>query len=58
LKDKTTIENDTTGPMGMEAFTDVREFVEGVDFTDKTVYVIPYGGSVVPMVKDEKNPHA
>lgn len=47
----TTIDGDTTGPMGMEAFTDAAEFVKGVDFTDKKVYVIPYGGSVVPMVK-------
>jgi len=37
--------------MGMQAFSDVTEFVSGVDFTDKKVYVIPYGGSVVPMVK-------
>ena len=50
----TTIDKDTTGPMGMQAFTDAKEFVNGVDFTDKTVYIIPYGGSVVPMVKTEK----
>ena len=37
--------------MGMKAFTDAAEFVSGIDFTDKKVYVIPYGGSVVPMVK-------
>ena len=47
----TTIESDTTEPMGMQAFTDAGELVKGVDFTDKTVYIIPYGGSVVPMVK-------
>ncbi len=47
----TTIEGETTGPMGMQAFTDAHEFVKGVDFTNKTVYIIPYGGSVVPMVK-------
>ncbi len=47
----TTIESDTTGPMGMTACTDVAGLLEGVDFTGKTVYVIPYGGSVVPMVK-------
>jgi nickel-dependent lactate racemase len=50
----TTIDKDTTGPMGMQAFTDVKEFGSGVDFTEKTVYIIPYGGSVVPMVKTEK----
>ena len=36
--------------MGMDAFADAAEFVKGVYFTDKKVYVIPYGGSVVPMV--------
>lgn len=47
----TTIDNDTTQPMGMTAYTDPVEFIKGVDFTGKRVYVIPYGGSVVPMVK-------
>ena len=47
----TTIENSITEPMGMKAFTDVSEFVKGIDFTDKSVYVIPSGGSVVPMVR-------
>lgn len=47
----TTIDNDTTEPMGMKAYTDPSEFVKNVDFTGKTVYVIPFGGSVVPMIK-------
>lgn len=47
----TTIDNDTTKPMGMTAYTDVSELMKGVDFTNKTVYIIPYGGSVVPMVE-------
>ncbi len=47
----TTIDNDVTKPMGMTAYTDAAEFVKEVDFTDKTVYIMPYGGSVVPMVK-------
>lgn len=47
----TTIGNDVTKPMGMTAYTDAAEFVKGIDFTDKTVYIMPYGGSVVPMVK-------
>ena len=37
--------------MGMTAYTDVAELMRGIDFTDKTVYIIPYGGSVVPMVE-------
>ena len=47
----TTIDNDTTYPMGMQAYTDARKLLEGIDFTDKLVYIIPYGGSVVPMVR-------
>jgi len=47
----TTIDNDTTEPMGMKAFTDASAFAQGIDFTGKSVYVIPYGGSVVPMVE-------
>ena len=47
----TTIDNDTAQPMGMNAFTDAADFVQGIDFTGKRVYVIPYGGSVVPMVR-------
>ncbi len=54
----TTIDGETTGPMGMQAFNDVKEFVKDVDFTNKTVYIIPYGGSVVPMVKGVGNPCA
>ena len=47
----TTIDNDTTEPMGMKAFSDASSFTQGIDFTGKSVYVIPYGGSVVPMVE-------
>lgn len=47
----TLIDNETTEPMGMNAYTDVESLMEGVDFTDKKVYVMPYGGSVVPMLK-------
>ena len=50
----TTIGNDTTEPMGMKAYTDPREFVKDLDFAGKSVYVIPYGGSVVPMVDARK----
>ena len=47
----TTIGNDTAQPMGMTAYSDVSELMKGVNFTNKTVYIIPYGGSVVPMVQ-------
>ncbi len=48
----TTIESDTTEPMGMKSYRDAAKFAEGIDFTGKSVYVIPYGGSVVPMVRN------
>ncbi len=48
----TTIGRDTAGPMGMEAYTDLEEMLAGVDFTGKSVYVIPNGGSVVPVLAE------
>lgn len=45
----TTIDADTLRPMGMDAYTDVKALMDGVDFTGKRVYVIPYGGSIVPI---------
>lgn len=36
-------------PMGIEAGTDLEELVSRIDFTGKTVYVLPYAGSVVPV---------
>lgn len=48
----TTIDNETARPMGMEACTTPEELLDGIDFTGKRVYVIPYGGSVVPMLKN------
>ena len=47
----TTIDNETLQPMGMTAYSDVSELMRGVSFADKKVYIIPYGGSVVPMVR-------
>ncbi|MDO4960451.1 MAG: nickel-dependent lactate racemase [Eubacteriales bacterium] len=45
----TTIEPETAVPMGMEPYTDIDELMKHIDFTGKSVYVVPYGGSVVPM---------
>jgi len=36
-------------PMGIEAGTDLGELLSKIDFTGKTVYVLPYAGSVVPV---------
>ena len=47
----TTIDDDTCRPMGMTACADVEALMKDLDFTGKRVYVIPNGGSVVPMIK-------
>ena len=50
----TTIDNSTARPMGMEAVTSPQALLEGMDFTGKRVYVIPNGGSVVPILDEAK----
>lgn len=47
-----TIEAETAVPMGMIPCYSKEELVEGIDFTGKRVYIIPYGGSVVPMIRE------
>lgn len=47
----TMIGPDVAGPMGMTACKTPEELLSGVNFTNKKVYVIPYGGSVVPMLR-------
>lgn len=49
----TMIDPDIAAPMGMTACKTVEELLTGVDFTRKKVYVIPYGGSVVPMLRGQ-----
>lgn len=36
-------------PMGIKASRDLSELMAKIDFTGKSVYVLPYAGSVVPM---------
>lgn len=36
-------------PMGIDASRDLSELMAKIDFTGKSVYVLPYAGSVVPM---------
>ena len=50
----TTIDNSTARPMGMEAVSSPQALLEGMDFTGKRVYVIPNGGSVVPILDEAK----
>lgn len=45
----TELEPEMVRPMGIEAGTDLEELVSKIDFTGKTVYVLPYAGSVVPV---------
>lgn len=46
----TTIDKDTCEAMHMDSYTDINELMSSVDFAGKSVYVIPYGGAVVPMI--------
>ena len=39
--------------MGVTAFSDINELMKHADTKGKDVYVIPYGGSVVPQLKEE-----
>ena len=39
--------------MGIKAYDDINKLLENVDFKDKSVYIMPYGGSVMPQKKDE-----
>ena len=39
--------------MGVTAFSDIDELMKHVDTKDKDVYVIPYGGSLVPQLKEQ-----
>ena len=40
------------GAMGIKSFNDIDSLMQKVDVKDKDVYVIPYGGSVIPQMKD------
>lgn len=48
------IDPEEVRPMGLEADSDLDRLLAKIDFTGKDVYVLPYGGSVVPMHPDEK----
>lgn len=45
------IPHDTVAKMGITAFDSIEKLMEQVEFAGKEVYVIPNGGSVVPVVK-------
>ena len=48
-----TIDPEEVKAMGVTAFSDIDELMKHVDIKDKDVYVIPYGGSVVPQLKEQ-----
>ena len=47
------VDKDEMKPMGVTAFTDAKELFEQVTFRDKDVYIMPYGGNVMPQLRDE-----
>ncbi len=45
----TSLDPDLIRPMGLIASSNVDDLISQIDFTDKKVYVVPYGGNVVPV---------
>jgi len=39
--------------MKIDSYHNIEDLLATVDFKDKSVYVIPYGGSVMPQLKEE-----
>lgn len=46
------LDPDEVKDMGVTSYNDIDELIKHVDVKDKDVYVIPYGGSVMPQLKD------
>lgn len=55
LKMLSIIDKDVVRDMNIDSYDNIDELLKGVDFNGKSVYVIPYGGSVMPQLKDEFN---
>ncbi len=49
----TKIQPEVIAPMSLQAFTDIKELEKKLDVSGKDVYIMPYGGSVVPYVLNE-----
>ena len=49
------IDPDQVRAMGIRAYSELSELMTQVDFHEKDVYVIPYGGSVMPQCGDDYN---
>ena len=50
----TSIAGETVAPMGLEAYQDMDTLLRHADLEGKSVYVIPNGSTVNPVVKGEK----
>lgn len=49
----TRIPLETLDGMGVKVFSDIGDLLKEVDFTDKDIYVMPYGGYSVPYLSDQ-----
>lgn len=47
------LDPDIIKDMGIRAFGDMEELLRQVDFKGKDIYIIPYGGSVLPQLKED-----
>ena len=50
IKLLTSIPNETVAPMGIKAYSTMDALMADMDFTDKTIYVVPNGSTVIPVV--------
>ena len=49
------LEPEVIADMGISSYKDMGELLKNVDFTDKDVYIMPYGGSVMPQLESIYN---
>ena len=42
------LSKDVLKDMNISAYQDLKELLDQIDFTDQSVYVMPYGGNVIP----------
>lgn len=45
------IDQNVVKDMNIESYSDINQLLQTVDFKDKSIYVIPFGGNVVPFLK-------
>lgn len=53
LKMLSMMDPDVVRDMKIDSYHNIEDLLATVDFKDKSVYVIPYGGSVMPQLKEE-----